>query len=211
MTCTPRRVDLPQAGIYNPAMAAKRNTISCCLAMLVLLLGACGGEAEPEGAAPGEAATAGPGATAVPATPAPENLAFEFSQGSELLKSEEGGPTRNPIVVAKEGGFRWGALVKRDGEVNWVVDGETMSIDDVELSGFAANADLSRFAYVSDDVVVEDGEPVEHAVVYPAARLAAAPPSAGTAPRSATSPTPPSWSSRTYLRRRTPMGFHSSP
>ena len=132
------------------------------------MLGACGGDEEPAAAAPGETATAEPAPTeAPPASPepapdpaAPNTLIFEFPQGTEQLSFDEGGLARNPVLAATDQGFRWGALVTRDGEVTWVVDGESTFIGEKEISEFASSVDLSRYAYVSDDVVVVDGEQV---------------------------------------------------
>ena len=144
---------------YNPAMTRKTKAVTCCLAGLLLLLGACSGEEAPSAAVPGETVTAEPAATEVaPAPDVTEGLAHEFPPGTELLTFDEVGLARNPSLAARDDGFRWGALVSREGQVAWVVDGEETPVGDGEVSEFVATADLSRYAYVSNDMVVVDGE-----------------------------------------------------
>ena len=139
----------------------------CCLAISLLLLAACGGDDEPAAAPPPEEASAAdvPAADApaepAPAADLPPNLAHLFSDGTSLVTADEGGPLRNPMLAVTGEGFRWGALVRRGGELMWVVDGQETPIEGGEVSEFVASRDLSRYAYVSNGVVVVDGKQVE--------------------------------------------------
>ena len=133
--------------------------------MSLLLVGACGGEDEPTAAAP--TATTAPVATepalaSEPATESPATVVHEFAEGTVLVSLDGGGLPRNPMVVETDGQFKWGALVSRDSEIMWVVDGVVMSIGLEGISDFTTSADLSRHAYVANDVVVVDGEQVDH-------------------------------------------------
>ena len=143
-------------------MLKRSYLLNGLLGVSLLLAGACGGEDEPSQAAP--TATTAPVATA-PAPPSepdvPATLVHEFAEGTELVNLDEGGLPRNPTVVETGGLFKWGALVSRDGEALWVVDGVTTSIGSEGISDFAASNDLSRYAYVSNNVVVVDGEQVD--------------------------------------------------
>ena len=135
----------------------------CCLAATLLLLAACGGDEEPAAAA---APTEAPPAAEAPAEPAsepetPGNLAHVFAQGTELVSADEGGPLRNPVLAVTEDGFSWGALVRSGTGLVWMVDGEATPIEGGEVSEFTVSGDLSRYAHVSDGVVVVDGKQVE--------------------------------------------------
>ena len=154
-------VDKAVGHSYNPDMAKSSNT-ALCLVVSLLLLAACGGEEVPATAVPQEEPTAVPAATEpAPSVPASDKLAHEFAQGTQLLSLDEAGLVRNPIMAATDEGFRWGALVSRDGEAMWVIDGEVTPLGGGEVSDFAVNGDLSRYAYVSNDVVFLDGEQVD--------------------------------------------------
>ena len=143
-------------------MSNTKYVLIFCLAASVLLLAVCGGEEEP--------APVDPTATTVPVadepTPAgepdaPATLVHEFAEGTEIVNLDQAGLPRNPTVVETDGQFKWAALVSRDGETMWVVDGETTSVGPGAISDFVTSADLSRHAYVSDNVVVVDGEQVD--------------------------------------------------
>ena len=139
--------------------------LTCLLIISVLILSACGGDEEAPADAPEAEPTSAP-AAAAPTEPAPvpetsELMAYQFPGGAELVSFEEGGLQRNPVITATESGFRWGALVKRGNEVSWVVNGESTSIGTGDITDFAASADLSRHAYVANDVVAVDGNQVD--------------------------------------------------
>ena len=144
-------------------MVNSMHVLTCCLSASLLLLAGCGGEEEPPTAVPQEEPTAAPTET-VPAPEAgsPDTLAYTFEEGTELIAFEGRPSLKNPILVAIDEGFRWGALVGVQGQTMWVVDGETTSLGDEEISDFAVSADLSRFAYRSNDVVAVDGKEVGH-------------------------------------------------
>ena len=136
--------------------------MTCCLAISLLLLAACGGNDEPESAPPPEEASAADAPVEpAPAADLPPNLAHDFSDGTSLVSADEGGPLRNPMLAVTGEGFRWGALVRRGGELMWVVDGEATPVEGGEVSEFVASRDLLRYAYVSNGVVMVDGKQVE--------------------------------------------------
>ena len=144
-------------------MLKPRHTLSWLLVPSLLLLAACGGDEEPAAAA---APTEAPEAVEAPAetAPAPETpgtVAHVFAQGTELVSADEGAPIRNPILAVTKDGVSWGALVRSGAGLTWVVDGETTPIAVGEVSEFTVSGDLSRYAYVTDGVVVVDGKQVE--------------------------------------------------
>ena len=143
-------------------MMNTKYALSCCIAVSLLVSAACGGEEELATAVPTEEPTAEPAATApAPSTASSDMLAHEFAGDTALLSLDDAGLARNPIMVVTDEGFTWGALVTEQGEAAWVVDGEPTSLGGGEISDFAVSADLSRYAYVSNDTVVVDGQQVD--------------------------------------------------
>ena len=143
-------------------MMPTRPVLTYCMAVSLVLLAACGGEEEPATAVAEVQPTSAPTAT----VPAPEvgsadTLAYTFQASTELVGFEGRPSLKNPILVATDEGFTWGALVSSQGKAMWVVDGKTASLGDGQISDFVVSADLARYGYVSGDVVVVDGKQVD--------------------------------------------------
>jgi len=134
------------------------------LLISTVLSAACGGTEEPTTDITETLPTTAPAETVIEPPQeldTAELLAHTFPQGTELLILDEGALSRNPIMAATGDGFKWGALVKNGNEVSWILNGDTTSISDGEISDFAVSTDLSRYAHVSNDVVVVDGKQVD--------------------------------------------------
>lgn len=132
------------------------------LGIFLLLAGACGAQDEPVEVEP--TVTTAPVEVEPSTVPEPivsPTLVHEFEEGTQLVSQGGGGLPRNPVLVAIGEQFKWGALVSRDGEIMWTVDGVVTPIGSEGVSDFVASTDLSRYAYVANSVVVVDGEQVE--------------------------------------------------